>query len=90
MRLYEATGVGTMLLTDEKSNLHELFELGREVETYAAEDELVEKIRHYLDNDVERRAIALAGQEQDVARAQLSPPDGVELAGLLEGHSGRT
>jgi spore maturation protein CgeB len=62
MRLYEATGVGTMLLTDAKSNLAELFEPGREVETYADEDELVEKITHYLAHDDERRAIVLAGQ----------------------------
>jgi spore maturation protein CgeB len=64
MRLYEATGVGTLLVTDEKENLAELFEPGREVVTYAAEDELVERIAYYLDHDDERRAIARAGQER--------------------------
>ena len=62
MRLYEATGVGTMLLTDEKDNLGELFVPGREVVTYRDEHELVERMEHYLDHDDERRAIAAAGQ----------------------------
>lgn len=62
MRLYEATGVGSLLLTDEGSNLTELFEPGREVVTYAGVDDLIEKARHYLDRDDERRTIAAAGQ----------------------------
>ena len=51
-----------MLLTDAKSNLAELFVPGREVETYADEAELVEKVAHYGAHDDDRRAIALAGQ----------------------------
>ena len=62
MRLYEATGVGTMLLTDEKQNLDELFVPGREIATYRDEDELVERLNHYLEHDDERREIAAAGQ----------------------------
>jgi len=62
MRLHEATGVGTMLLTDEKENLADLFVPGREVVGYAGEDELVEKVVHYLEHDDERHAIAAAGQ----------------------------
>ena len=62
MRLYEATGVGTLLLTDAKSNLGDLFEPGREVITYASEDELVERIHYYLDHENERGGIAQAGQ----------------------------
>jgi hypothetical protein len=62
MRLYEATGVGSLLLTDEGSNLADLFEPGREVVTYASVDDLVEKARHYLAHEDERRTIAAAGQ----------------------------
>jgi len=62
MRLYEATGVGSLLLTDEGSNLSDLFEPGREVVTYAGVDDLVEKARHYLNHEEERTAIAAAGQ----------------------------
>lgn len=64
MRLYEATGVGSLLLTDEKDNLDELFVPGREVVTYRDEDELVERVAYYLERDDERRAIARAGQER--------------------------
>jgi spore maturation protein CgeB len=64
MRLYEATGVGTLLVTDAKRNLADLFEPGEEVVTYTSEDELVEKIRHYLADEGERARIARAGQER--------------------------
>jgi hypothetical protein len=64
MRLYEGTGVGTFVLTDAGQNLNELFDPGSEVETYANVDDLVEKVRHYLDNDAEREAIAAAGQRR--------------------------
>jgi spore maturation protein CgeB len=87
MRLFEATGAGTMLLTDEKSNVPELFEPGREVETYAGEDELVEKIVHYLEHDDERSAIARAGQERTL-REHTYGHRMRELVGLLEAHRG--
>jgi len=45
MRLHKATGVGSLLLTDEKTNLPELFEPGAELVTYADENELVELAR---------------------------------------------
>jgi hypothetical protein len=64
MRLYEATGVGTLLLTDAKSNLGDLFETGRELVTYANENELVEQIQHYVSDDAVRTQIARAGQER--------------------------
>jgi spore maturation protein CgeB len=64
MRLYEATGVGTLLLTDAKHNLSELFAIGEEVVAYTDEDDLVEKIGIYLANDDERGRIARAGQQR--------------------------
>ena len=85
MRLYEATGVGTMLLTDAKSNLADLFEPGLEVETYADEHELVEKIDHYLAHDEERRAIARAGHERTM-REHTYADRMRELVALLRAH----
>jgi len=67
MRLYEATGVGTMLLTDWKTNLHELFELGKEVVAYRSTDECVEMVKYYLAHDAEREAIARAGQQRTLS-----------------------
>jgi len=67
MRLYEATGVGTMLLTDWKTNLHELFEIGREVAAYRSIDECVELANYYLEHEDEREAIAAAGQQRTLS-----------------------
>jgi spore maturation protein CgeB len=67
MRLYEATGVGTMLLTDWKTNLHELFEIGKEIVAYRSTEECVELVNHYLEHDEEREAIARAGQERTLS-----------------------
>ena len=64
MRLYEATGVGSLLLTDAKQNLGELFEVGREVVAYRDENELVEAVEYYLAHEDERAAIAADGQRR--------------------------
>lgn len=64
IRLYEATGMGTLLITDWKENLHEMFEPGKEVVAYRSSDECVELIQYYLDHENEREAIARAGQKR--------------------------
>lgn len=64
MRLYEATGVGTCLLTDWKQNLQEVFEPDVEVVTYRSAEEAVEKLCYLLNHDDERAKIAAAGQKR--------------------------
>lgn len=64
MRLYESTGCRTMLLTDAKENLGDMFEVGREVVAYSSVDDCVEKIRYYLAHSGQRESIAAAGQER--------------------------
>lgn len=64
MRLYEATGVGTLLITDHKDNLHTLFEPGKEVVAYRSAEECAELINYYLEHEEERKAIAQAGQQR--------------------------
>jgi spore maturation protein CgeB len=63
-RLYEATGVGTLLVTDWKEDLHEIFIPGKEVVAYRSPEECVELIQHYLTHEDERKAIAAAGQQR--------------------------
>jgi spore maturation protein CgeB len=67
LRLYEATGVGALLLTDAQADLGELFDVGTEVVTYDDADDLAEKVSYYLEHDRERDAIAAAGQRRTLA-----------------------
>jgi spore maturation protein CgeB len=62
MRLYEATGMGAMLLTDMKDNLKDLFEPGCEVEAYSDADEAVAKVNELLCDPARRTDIAAAGR----------------------------
>jgi len=62
MRLYEATGIGALLLTDAKRNLHEIFTPGSEVAVYTSPADCVQQIAHYLSHEQERSDIAAAGQ----------------------------
>jgi spore maturation protein CgeB len=64
MRLFEATGMGALLITEEAPNLDQLFKPDVEVATYRDADELIAKIRYYLADDVERRQVAAAGQRR--------------------------
>lgn len=64
MRLFEATGCGALLITDYRSNLHELFEIGSEVVAYRSPEEAVALIRYYLAHPDEAAAIAAAGQQR--------------------------
>lgn len=64
MRLYEATGVGSCLLTDSKSNLQDLFQPDAEIVVYNNWEECVEKVNYLLAHDDVRRSIAEAGQRR--------------------------
>ena len=66
-RLFEATGVGTFLLTDFKDNLHTLFEPDREVAAWRSVDECVTMINRYLADEPAREAIARAGQARTLS-----------------------
>lgn len=87
MRLYEATGVGAMLLTDQKDNLHELFEIGKEVVAYSSKEEAAELVRHYLDHPQEAESIAKAGQERTL-REHTYAKRMQELVPILKHHMG--
>lgn len=50
MRMFEATGVGTMILNDNGTNLAELFTPQKEIETYSTIDEAIEKVNYYIMN----------------------------------------
>ncbi len=64
MRLFEATGVGSCLLTDNKSNLTDLFDTEKEIVTYDNADDCGKKVKWLLENSEERKTIAEAGQKR--------------------------
>ena len=64
MRLFEATGCGTMLLTDKKKNLGEFFIDGKEIVSYTNPDDLCDRIGYYSNHSKERVIIAKAGQKR--------------------------
>ena len=83
MRMFEATGVGALLVTESATNLPDFFEPGREVVAYDGVDDLVEKIRHFLEHDEERRRIAAAGQRRTLTEHTYGHRIR-QLAGMLE------
>ena len=62
MRLFEATGVGSFLLTEKQSTIEVFFRSGEEIETFSDEKELIEKIYYYLAHPEKCQAIAANGQ----------------------------
>ncbi len=64
MRLFEATGVGTCLLTDYKNDLHLLFEPDHEVVTYKTVEECKEKLKWLFEHPDKRKQIAMAGMKR--------------------------
>ena len=68
MRLFEATGVGTFLLTDFKDNLDTLFAPDREVAVWRSIDDCLKAIDRYLGDDRSRAEIAHAGQARTMAQ----------------------
>lgn len=62
MRLFEATGVGALVFTEEAPNLADLFQPGAEIVAYVDDDDLRTKLTHYLADDDARHRVAAAGQ----------------------------
>jgi acetyltransferase-like isoleucine patch superfamily enzyme/SAM-dependent methyltransferase len=62
MRAFEATAVGSFLLTEHHDNINQYFEPGVEVETFRSQGELLDKITYYLAHPEKREEIAARGQ----------------------------
>ena len=60
-RLFDLPGNGVMQISDGGEYLDEFFKVGEEIIGYDSADDLIDKIKHYLADDVERRRIALNG-----------------------------
>lgn len=63
-RLYDLAAFGVCQVCDNKSNLHHVFQEGREIVGFDTKAECVDLIRHYLDRPDDARAIAEAGRRR--------------------------
>jgi hypothetical protein len=62
LRMFEATGMGAMLLTEHSTNISDYFTPSVECVTYRSIDEAIDLIKFFLAHDNQRKAIAQAGQ----------------------------
>lgn len=83
MRLFEATGAGALVFTEEAPNLSDLFEPDVEIVAYRDEDDLRAKLAHYLADDEARRRVAAAGQARTL-RDHTYSRRMEQIAALLE------
>jgi hypothetical protein len=60
-RLFELPGNGVMQISDGGRYLDDFFRVGEEVVGYSNADDLIDKIKYYLENEGERTRIALNG-----------------------------
>lgn len=72
MRLFEATGVGTCLLTDWKDDLHRYFKEDDEVVTFRTADECLEKAKWLLSHPNEMAEIGMRGQKRTLSEHSFS------------------
>ncbi|GFI30573.1 spore protein YkvP [Lachnospiraceae bacterium] len=70
LRLWDILGAGGFVLTNFQSEIPEYFEVGKDLDIYASEEELMEKIQYYLEHEKERQAIAESGYRK--AKEQYS------------------
>jgi hypothetical protein len=71
MRLFETTGVGTLLLTDYKDNIKDFFEPDYEIITYNSVEECIEKSKWLIENPAKAEEIALSGQKRTLKYHRL-------------------
>jgi hypothetical protein len=72
MRVFEVMATGSFLLTNWIPTLGDLFEDGKHLATYKTLDEMVEKIKYYLEHEEEREKIAQEGQKEVLAKHTYS------------------
>lgn len=68
IRCFEATGVGSCLLTDHREGLRYFFDVDNDIVTFETPEECVEKVRYLLENPLEAERIAKNGRLATLSR----------------------
>jgi spore maturation protein CgeB len=66
--VFDFLSAGCLVLTDDIPELHEYFDVGREIVAFQGTEDLLSKIRYYLDHPREAEAIRRAGREKVIDR----------------------
>lgn len=66
LRIWDVLCCGGFLLTNYQAEIPEYFEIGKDLEVYESEEDLIQKVDYYLHHDAERMEIALHGYEKAV------------------------
>lgn len=61
LRIWDILGAGGFLLTNYQSEIEEYFTVGKELEVFSCEEELLQKIKYYLIHEDQRKKIAECG-----------------------------
>ncbi len=64
MRIFEATGCQSLVLTDDAFGLRNLFKLGEEIICYSNKADLLKQVTHYTQSGSESTTIAAQGHER--------------------------
>lgn len=64
LRIFDVLGAGGFLLTNYQAELPAYFEIGKDLDCFESETELVEKCSYYLTHEEERQRIARSGYEK--------------------------
>jgi len=68
MRMFEATGCNSLLITEDYNFVDRLFKPGEEIITFRNHDDLLDKIGYYLAHDKEREEISNKGHQACIGR----------------------
>lgn len=83
LRCFEVTAAGGFLLCQHRPELPAYFEIGKEIDTFRDEKELLDKCKYYLDHPQRCREIAAAGQRRTL-REHLYSHRLNTVCGLIE------
>ena len=61
LRIWDILSAGGFLLTNYQEEIPEYFEIGKDLEVYTSQEELLQKIDYYLTHEEERSHIAQNG-----------------------------
>ena len=67
-RIWDVIGAGGFLLTNYQSELEDYFEIGKEIDVFGSEQELLDKAAYYLEHEKERMEMSKRAYEK--VRAQ--------------------